>query len=284
VCRERTIQFFVLGGLAFALAPRHDDTRIHLSHRMLEARRAAYAVKAGESKLSEAESEEVDRRSLEDEVLYREALRLGLDRGDAILKQHLIQKMLLVAEDLAGASSPVTEADLRAYFEATRSRRVHAARLSFVHAFASTADRAEALEADIAKLPASDVSAPPLGDPFPVPRSVSKSRAAIAAEFGETFASQLEVLPVGTWSRPIPSRYGYHFVRLLEREAERPATFEEVRDALRLEYQVDRRQRAVADFLTKAFARYQTDIDGVATSLAPSGKRVGVRTESSQED
>lgn len=282
--RERTVQFFVLGGLAFALAPRKDDASIHVSRGLLETRRAAFAMKLGEPVLSAAERTEVDRRALEDEVLYREALRLGLDRDDAIVKQHLIQKMLLLAEDLAGASRPATDAELRAFFDRTRERRVHAARLEFVHVFARSAARAEALGTDIADAAGATDEPPPVGDAFPLPRRVSASRDAIVASYGESFAAALETLPLGVFSDPIASRYGYHLVRVTAREPARPSTFEESRDALRLELDVERRQRAVTTFLERAFARYRTDVDGVLVSVAPSSKRTAARTAPSEED
>jgi peptidyl-prolyl cis-trans isomerase C len=52
-------------------------------------------------------------------VLYREAMRLGLDRDDGLVREHLIQKMLLLAEDLGGASREPTRDEVRAYFDQT---------------------------------------------------------------------------------------------------------------------------------------------------------------------
>jgi hypothetical protein len=51
-----------------------------------------------------------------EEILYREALALGLDRNDEIVRRRMAQKMQFLAEDVAAAREP-TEAELRAWFD-----------------------------------------------------------------------------------------------------------------------------------------------------------------------
>src|SRR4051794_33212311 len=97
--RSRLLQFLVLGAIIFAVAPRGAAPgRISLKGDYLRALEVAEA-----SRRASAAGAEVERRAIEDEVLYREALRLGLDQGDPLVRGHLIQKVLLLAEDLGGA-------------------------------------------------------------------------------------------------------------------------------------------------------------------------------------
>lgn len=49
------------------------------------------------------------------DVLYREALALGLDKDDEIVKRRMAQKMQFLVEDIAAAREPATE-DLKAWF------------------------------------------------------------------------------------------------------------------------------------------------------------------------
>jgi hypothetical protein len=123
VARSRLTHFLVIGAALFALAPSPARGRsVHIDPGDLAAQRAEERRRLGVSALSDAEARAVEARAVEDEILYREALRLGLDHGDSIVRRRLVQKVLFLAEDLGGASREPREADLRAYFEATRER------------------------------------------------------------------------------------------------------------------------------------------------------------------
>src|SRR5688500_12671807 len=115
---NRLAQFLSLGGLLFLLTPSSGSPHhIELSRQHIAALQAAQASRLGSSTLPKSQAAEVETRAIEDEVLYREALRLGLDQSDPLIRQHLIQKVLLLAEDLGGAGRDPTEAELRRYFE-----------------------------------------------------------------------------------------------------------------------------------------------------------------------
>jgi hypothetical protein len=125
---------------------------------------------------------------------------------------------------------------------------------------------------------------PPLGDAFPRSRDLHATRDDLAATYGADFADAVAKLPVGAWSGPIESRFGWHLVRVVERGPGRPATLPEVVDRVRLELAVARRHDAIARFLAQAFARYTVDIDGTpVTSYRPTA-RVALRSQPSAED
>ena len=75
-------------------------------------------------------------RHVRGEVLYREALRLDLDRNDTIVRRRLAQKLQFVSEDL-GTGDPPTEKALRAYYGAHRENYVRHARVTFSHVYES---------------------------------------------------------------------------------------------------------------------------------------------------
>ncbi len=282
--RERMAHFAILGTLIFAFARRADEPRttIVLSREYVNALQVAQAQKLGVATLSDEHAEEVQRRAIEDEVLYREALRLGLDREDPVLRQHLVQKMLLLAEDLSGATREPTRDELVMYFERTRDRWRLAERVHLVHVFAArreTLDRiADAVRAAPTNTP------PPLGDAFPHARDLRASRDDLAATYGDDFADAALRLPVGEWSAPVPSRFGWHLIRVVEHEQGKPAAFDDVADRVRLEYAVERRHAAIAKFLAKAFARYHVEIDGVPVETLVPTSRLALRTAPSAED
>src|SRR5262245_34857896 len=102
---NRLVQFGLIAAALFALAPRAaNPSRIELQHETLDKLRATTAEKSSLLVLPAHEAEAVDRRAIEDEVLYREGLRLGLDQGDGIIRERIIQRVLFFAEEVADAS------------------------------------------------------------------------------------------------------------------------------------------------------------------------------------
>jgi hypothetical protein len=281
--RERLVHFALLGAVIFWIAPAsRDDTRISLTSGELAALHAAQAQRLGVAVLDTGHTAEVDRRAIEDEVLYREALRLGLDRGDAVVRRHLVQKMLVLAEDLAGATREPSSDQIAAYFARTRDRWRVAERLHAIHVFAARRETLVAIADQVRASPPG--TPPPLGDAFPHNRDLRGSRDDLAATYGGDFAAAVDQLPTGTWSAPIQSRFGWHLVELVERDTGRPAELAEVADRVRLEYAIERRHDAIAQFLAQAFARYQVDIDGQLVSSYEPTPRLALRTQPSAED
>jgi hypothetical protein len=283
--RDRTLHFVAAGGLIFALAPAVDHSRVSLSGDYLQSLHAAQAHRLGVPKLSDERAAEVDRRALEDEVLYREAVRLGLDRDDGLVREHLIQKMLLLAEDLGGASREPTRDEVKAYFERTRDRWQKDERVHVVHVFATRRETAAGLLDAVRAADAAHPDAPPpVGEAFARSRDVRGSREDYAASYGEHFADAVFALPTGQWSEPVESRFGWHLVKVVQHTPGAPASFDEVYDRVRLEYAVVHRHEAIAHFLEQAFKRYHVDVDGTPLRGYSPTERLALRATPSTED
>jgi hypothetical protein len=282
LAKSRGVHFAALGAVLYAVTPRPDDPyEVKIASRDLDALHVAQASRAGMGPLSKAQIAEIDERAIEDAVLYREALRYGLDRGDNVVRQHLVQKMLLLAEDMAGATRTPNDDDLRAYFEATRARWTRGETIHFVHVFASRHDAIVTL----APAATSSGDTPPLvGEPFPASRDVSGTRESVAAVYGDAFADAVFAQDAARWGEPVESKFGWHLVKVVGRTAGRPAEFEEVRQELALEWAVDRRHRAIAAFLTRAFERYDVTVDGKRRQSARLTERLARRLDPSAED
>ncbi len=285
LARNRLLHFGAIGGLIFALAPSVDTTRVSVSAEYLRALHAAQARRLGVGELSIERADEVDRRALEDEVLYREATRLGLDRDDGLVREHLIQKMLLLAEDLGGASREPSREEVQAYFDRTRDRWRQDERVHLVHVFATRRQlAADLLDAARASDAAHPDAPPALGEAFARSRDARGTHEDFAASYGEGFADAAFALRPGEWSPPIESRFGWHLVKVLQHAPGSPARLEDVYDRVRLDYAVEHRHEAIAHFLSEAFRRYHLDIDGKpVTGQAPTS-RLALRSNASQED
>jgi peptidyl-prolyl cis-trans isomerase C len=283
--RSRLVQFAIAGGIIFAVAPAADDSRVSLSGSYLQSLHSAQARRLGVEKLSVERADEVDRRALEDEILYREAVRLGLDRDDGVVREHLIQKMLLLAEDLGGASREPTRDEVRAYFDRTRDRWRQDERVHLVHVFATQRGLAEGLAGAVRAADAVHPDAPPpLGEAFTRPRDVRGTRQDYAASYGDAFADAVFALRPGEWSAPVESRFGWHLVKVLAHTPGAPASFDDAYDRLRLDYAIVHRHEAIARFLEQAFQRYHVVLDGAPVRAYSPTERLALRSTPSQED
>ncbi len=180
-----------------------------------------------------------------DEILVREGLALGLDRGDIIVRRRLIQKMEFLLEN-GEPVPPPTEADLQDWVTAHADRYATPARVTFTHVFVS-AQRAGAdagSEAVVLKEKLDGGADPaPLGDPFLRGREFRlHSQAELANIFGAPFADAVMKLPEDTWSDPIRSTFGLHLIRVTEKRPGTEPTLGAVHDRAEREWREEKRQ------------------------------------------
>ena len=262
---NRLFQFFLIGGVIFALAPRaHSSRQIRISQSSLVALQRAEARRLGLSQLSEAQSAAVADRAFEDEVLFREGLRLGFDRNDNIVRQRLIEKTLFLAEDLGGSSRPVTEEELRGHFESHPERWSTRDEISLLHVYfsAKNVGQAHRIREQLLSSPELPDAPPPVGDAFPLRRQLTANVDELSRTYGSTFAQSVVQVPLGVWSEPIRSKFGWHLVLVTAHSGKHAATFAEVREQVRLDYLRERKQRAIGEYLRQASKRYEITLDG----------------------
>jgi peptidyl-prolyl cis-trans isomerase C len=269
--REPLVHFAVLGVAMFAvyrwIAP-PGSRRIEISAATIDGLRQDYVRRYGTSPTATEETALIQ-RFIDNEVLYREALALGLDRGDIIVRRRLVQKMEFLTEDSEPVPEP-TDTDLQAYLEAHAEHYAVPARVTLTHVFVSTDRHGSRAAADAAQLRQQLVAgADPsgLGDPFlPGQEFVSKTQTELQAIFGPAFVEPVMSLPVGTWSEPLRSSYGLHLVRVRERSTSHQPSFGEVRTAVSQDWRAERRDLANREALARLRRRY--DIQ-VADSASP---------------
>jgi len=207
-----------------------------------------------------------------DEILYREGVRLGLERDDIVVKRRVRQKIEMIAEEDASTRAP-TEADLSAYLAANPARFVQPAILTFEQVFlGQSAAGPRVVHAVAVTHQALRNGADPvaLGKPTLLPYRMTLTPAdLVARDFGPSFAAALEKVPVGEWVGPIDSSFGAHYVRVSDRTPAVAPQLAAVRDHVVREWENDRRQRARNDAYAKMRGDYQVSIE---TELA-SGRR-----------
>jgi len=208
-----------------------------------------------------------------EEVYYREAIAMGLDRDDTVIRRRLRQKMEFISEDVATSTEP-GDADLQAYLDKHAEKFVEPPLLSFQQVFVSAERRGDSARRDaeriLADLNAGRAPADPqqLGDPTLLPAAMgAASPQDIVNTFGTEFAEQVNEAPVGQWSGPLVSGFGLHVVKVDERQADRQPTLAEIRPIVLREWQAEQRQETTAVFLATLRAKYDVRVEGAYGEL-----------------
>jgi peptidyl-prolyl cis-trans isomerase C len=188
-----------------------------------------------------------------EEIYYREALRMGLDRNDVIIRRRLAQKLTFLTEDVIAGAAPSTD-ELEAYFEANSQRYRIPERFTFRHRYFSTERRPNAREDAAAALADETVR----GDPFMLQKAYAlRSSREIGDLFGADFADGLARLTPGSWQGPIRSAYGWHVVLVEQRAPARLPSLEDVQKRVAADLSQERRRQANEEYYRSLRQRYE---------------------------
>jgi len=212
---------------------------------------------------SESELKGLIEDYVRDEVYYREALAMGLDREDGVIRRRLRQKLEFLTEDL-GALDPPSEETLQRFLDEHadefRAEPLIAFRQVYVDSGRRGATALEHAQRVLADLRAGAPSAT-LGDPMLLAPELGLSRLTkVAARFGDDFAEALREVPLGVWHGPIRSSYGLHLVEVIERVAGYSPDLDEVRDAVQREWLAARKTEIKEQVYRKFRQHYSVTI------------------------
>ena len=263
--RDPLAIFLAIGLAVFALerAWRTDESQtIVVTAAQQEQMAELWAAQAGRAP-TEAERRSLVADHVREEMLVREAKRLGLDQNDVIVRRRLAQKLTFIAEDVA-ALVPAEDAELRRHYAANPERYATPAVISFSHIYFSPDQRADASAEAAAALAALAPEAwRTTGDPFLLGRSYRYASAArVRQDFGDAFASALLAVPAdSTWHGPVESAYGFHLVRVDARQAASAPTYEAVAQRVVADYDAERRGEANRAYFEELQAQYTVIVE-----------------------
>jgi hypothetical protein len=277
--REPLLHFLLAGALLFALygtVAGDDDRpdRIVISEARVSNLAESFARVWMRPPTAEELSGLVD-EYLREEVLYREAVALGLDQNDLIVRRRMRQKMEFLNEDLASAQEP-TDAELQALLDAKPEIFQEPAQTSFEQVFVSRersgspADEQALVLLERLQGDPDPEEAASLGDATLLPRVLEQATAReVAGTFGSDFSDALANAPVGTWTGPLESSFGLHLVRITERTAAQAPGLADVRDRVAREWAAERRTEANERFYRALRNRYEVEVRMPADSTPP---------------
>ena len=270
--REPLFHFLLLGAGLFALFGLVDDSEGQRTDRIVVTTGQIQRLAEGWTRTwqrppTQAELDGLVEDFIREEVFYREALAMGLDRDDLIVRRRLRQKVEFLTDDLAAAVEP-TEDELRGYLADNAEQFRIDSSFSFDHVYFNRDRRGDAADRDAEQLlsrlatASSDVDPAALGDPLLLPGEYQQaSSREIAGRFGGEFAAQLAELPLGRWAGPIESGYGLHLILIRERIDGVVPELENVREAVERDWMAERRKAAGEAFYQGLLARYSVVVE-----------------------
>ncbi|MFV8783863.1 peptidyl-prolyl cis-trans isomerase [Microbulbifer sp. SA54] len=205
-----------------------------------------------------------------EEVLYREAIRQGLDKNDTVIRRRLRMKMEFLAKDLVEAIEP-SDAILQDYYQQRIDHYTQPAEYSFEQIFLDSDKRPQV--AEDARIALTQLVAGAdyreLGDNNLLQHSFSKlSSERIDRVFGGSFSLQLAELQPDQWAGPLTSAYGEHLVRITYYQPQQVPELAEIRADVLRDWQIEEQKKILQTQYETLRAKYQIEIASPATEVA----------------
>ena len=273
--KEPLLHFLVIGALIFIVFSMVNTQEISVDEKKIVVstgdieRQAAIWLKSRNRPPTEIELKGLVDSYIREEVYYREALALGLDQNDTVLRRRLMQKMEYLSEDIAELNPP-DQAALNAYFLAHKEKYELPARVSFTHIYFNfdkhgrqIVEDAKSVLAEIQAATSPDnVHAPDLGDQFMMQYTFTlETPFQVVRLFGQEFAKQLFQLETNSWKGPIESSYGLHLVRINEKVDARMPEPASVIDKVRTDWMSEQRQKTNKEIYERFKERYEIVVE-----------------------
>ena len=233
----------------------------------------AFNQEVFESKLDElpeSEKEQMIQNYIQDEVLYREALKLGLDQNDFVIKRRIIQKMEFILNDFDETNIKIEEDSLKQYFEQNQQRYFQPAQFTFTHIFFKNDDKTEPLKRandfmnkkQNQKLSTSESLK--YGDRFLYHRNYAeRTLDFLKGQFGSTFIDYLSKFEANEnlWQGPIESEHGQHLIKLTHKSDGGNLQLSEIKNVVKSDYLTELKKRNKKTQIQKLINEYEVEIN-----------------------
>jgi len=274
--REPLVHFLCIGAAIYLLygtfsepVPEEVDKTIVVSAGEIEWMQTSWQKRWNRPPTA-AEFDGLIQQYIRETVLYREALTMGLNKHDQVIRRRLAQKLEFLAKDLV-ALTPPTEEELQAYFAEHQDRYQEPARYTFTQVYIDPDKRGDATLADAEKIKATLMAkgdaiedAGALGDAFMLQNYYpEKDQAEIQKFFGSGFAESLVDLSPGQWHGPVLSGYGVHLVYVSSISEPPAPVFAEARERVTQGWTTEKSEELNEKFYANLRDRYTVVIEEI---------------------
>lgn len=272
--REPLLHFVAIGACIYLLYGYYGQQEPEAQDRIVTvtAGEIAWLTESWEKKWNRpptpAEREGLIKQYTREIVLYREALAMGLDQDDTVIRRRMVQKLEFLSQDLIRPQPP-TEEQLRAYFEQHIDRYRPPDIATMTQFFLDPDKRgdqtlkdAEVIKAELEALEDFTVAGRNLGDPIMLQTYYpERSEAELARLFGAEFARSVFGLEPERWHGPVLSGYGVHLVYVHLRQTAPPPEFAQVEESVRQDWEDEKRAELNKQFIDGVLARYEVIVE-----------------------
>jgi peptidyl-prolyl cis-trans isomerase C len=212
-------------------------------------------------------------------ILYREALDMGLDKDDVVIRRRLAQKVEFLTQDLLQPKPP-NEEQLAAYFKENIETYMPAPRITFTQVFFdpdrrgnATLSDAEAARVSLTAMADIPADMDQFGDAFLLHRYyLDKTEAEVARLFGKGFTDPLFALDKEVWTGPVLSGYGTHLVYVHDRVDPVAPKIDMVRERLTADWIDQKHQKLNDAFLSRLIGSYTVIVEPAPNAkITPGG-------------
>ena len=275
IWREPLIHFFILGLVVFGLhaaldrepeATIIDPYLVEVSSADIEWLRTVFQKQMGREPTVRDLRGQIN-HLIREQILSREAIAMGLDEGDIVVRRRLAQKMEFLFKDLSTLAEPAEE-DLCQYFKDNRQKYETPGRMTFTQVYFNVDRRGaeEAFQAAQALINEGGEPnrGPTLGDSsLLAPVCTRCSESEIGNKFGTDFAGSIKNLKPGSWYGPVRSAFGIHAVYIHERQDRGLPKFFEIKDRIKDDWMTTRREEHTRNVYGEIRSRYRILVEGL---------------------
>jgi len=245
---EPLLQFLILGGMLYVFVSFiHHQKEKQAKEIVVDGERVALLVSNYKTQTgilpSRDELNVMIDNYIKEEIFFREAKKMGLDKDDEIIRRRLSQKFDFVKSDLKQIDPP-TDQQLRDFYKMHLSLFETEGSVNFSHIFFSTdhstdKDARERAVLVLQKLVRTSLQrAPGEGDHFALQNDYTDQTALdIRANFGDKpIVDSLFKSKVNTWVGPVQSGYGWHLLYISKRNSNSKMSYDVGKDLIKEKY------------------------------------------------
>ncbi|KYF89593.1 hypothetical protein BE17_14560 [Sorangium cellulosum] len=207
---------------------------------------------------NDTEREQLIRRYVEDEALFREGLRLSLVHTDPMLRAQVIARVRGMLQAEIEQRQP-TDIELQSFYEAHLSDYAIPETISYREYLIRSGPDADGDSRRLLSMLERQEAVDGAGMPIPTDHS-RRSGAELASLYGPELAHELWTLPSGSW-QALRSSSGVHVVRVAERTAASEPSLATIREQVSSDYRKDRTARAFQAELTRLTSKWRVQIE-----------------------
>ncbi len=219
---------------------------------------------------SETEKQQLLKNYIQEEALYREAVKLGLDQNDFVIKRRIVQKMEFILDDFDESLVTISQDSLQAYYQQNQQRYFQPAQYTFAHIFFKKGTNEAGLKRATAFMQSakhqnlSTTESLPFGDRFLYHRNYAeKTSNFLESQFGTSFTQALAKMEAtGTkWQGPIASDHGWHWIKLTHQSTPAFSELSAIQSTVRADYLGYLKQQHKQAQIERLIKDYRVSID-----------------------